>query len=151
MRKRPLLVFAVIMLLLPLQAFAAVCFRSQGVSVGGRTDDVRVILVNPGPSEGFFSLVGEAIRTSCAPSESAPLTGSAHLQSPNGPAHFSVFIGGTASCFPIILQGILHPPTFNAGTGTLDVPSNDTFDDADFFPIPCPPLPQSAGTGNPDR
>lgn len=141
MRNRRLLVFAVIMLLLPVQAFAAVCFRSQAqngfAGISGDVNDLRVVLVNPSPSEGFFSLVGEARRSSCDPSENAPLTGAAHIRLSDGAAHFSVFIGGTAHCLPVVIEGIVHPSTYNSGTGNIDVPSTNQSDAVFLFPLDC--------------
>ena len=118
MRNRSFLVFVLVMLLLPVQAFAAGCFRAT--TPGGTKWDIKVTV--EGSAEEFFNLVGEGIHVSCAATESAPLNGAAHLRS-DGKAHFNVVFGGTSHCFPAFIQGILNPPAFNTGSGTVDIPS----------------------------
>lgn len=144
--KSRLLPFVVIVLVLPVQAFAAVCFQSAANT--GRTDNIKLTV--EGSSEEFFSLVGEAVRVSCSATQSAPLSGSAHVR-PDGTAHFGAFIAGTASCFPIIISGTLNPPAFNTGSGVIDIPSNDTFGTTTFSAISCPALPQGTEAATPDR
>jgi hypothetical protein len=129
------LVVMLVVLLLPVQTFAAVCFKASFGS-----SEATIKLTVAAVAEEFFSLVGEGIKTSCASSESAPLTGTAHLR-PDGKAHFSVTIGGTASCDPIMFQGLLDPPSFNTGSGTFDE-INGGFGDATFSAVSCLPLPQ---------
>jgi hypothetical protein len=131
------LVVMLVMLLLPVQTFAAVCFKA---SFG--TSEATIKLTVAGVAEEFFSLVGEGIKTSCASSalESAPLTGAAHLR-PDGKVHFTLSIGGTTTCDPIMFQGLLDPPSFNTGNGTYDE-INGGFGDATFSAAACLPLPQ---------
>ena len=141
-------VVTLVMLLVPLPAYAAVCFRSLSTDTA-RTDNIKVTLAGSG--EEFFALVGEAVRVSCSGSaQSAPLTGTAHLRA-DGKAHFSVFIGGTAACLPLNISGTLDPPAFNSGSGTIDIPSNDTFGTTTFSAISCPTLPADVTTARPDR
>jgi hypothetical protein len=150
MKRRFLLLLVVIICLLPAQGFAAVCFQSTSTDTE-RTDNIKLAV--GAPVEEFFPLLGEAVRVSCSESaESAPLTGTAHLRS-DGKAHFSVFIGGTAGCFPLIIEGTLDPPAFNTGSGNIDIPSNETFGTTTFTAISCPSLPQkqSGGPWTPDR
>jgi hypothetical protein len=104
----PKLLLAVTMLvalLLPVQTFAALCFKASYGS-----SETMIKLTIQGVAEEFFSLVGEGIHTSCGgSSESAPLTGAAHLRS-DGKVHFSVTIGGTAGCDPTAFSGASRSP-----------------------------------------
>ena len=142
--KKGMMVVFVVMgmaMMLPLQAFSAVCFRSASVADPTKLDDIKVTVSGP-QTEEFFSLVGEAIRGSCLPTqrESAPLVGAARIRA-DGAAYISLFIGGTASCRPVVIHGKLFPPGFNSGTGMIDNPSLNTRESVNFFPIPCPVLP----------
>jgi len=123
-------------LLLPVQTFAAICFKASYGS-----SETTIKLTVQGVAEEFFSLVGEGIHANCSVSlQSAPLTGAAHLRS-DGKVHFSVTVGGTAGCDPIAFSGLLDPPSFNTGNGTYDV-VNGVFGNATFSAASCIPLPQ---------
>ena len=98
-------VVTLVMLLVPLPAYAAVCFRSLSTDTA-RTDNIKVTLAGSG--EEFFALVGEAVRVSCSGS-------------------------------------------VNSGSGTIDIPSNDTFGTTTFSAISCPTLPADVTTARPDR
>ena len=130
------LVVMLVALLLPVQTFAAICFKA---SYGSSETTIKLTI--QGVAEEFFSLVGEGIHTSCGVSlQSAPLTGAAHLRS-DGKVHFSVTIGGTAGCDPTAFSGLLDPPSFNTGNGTYDI-VNGVFGNATFSAASCIPLPQ---------
>lgn len=137
MKRRSILTVALVALLVPAQALAGVCFSIDGFTT---------IFLAVGPtSEGFVSLVGEAVST-CRltngnPSgESAPLTGSAHTRA-NADAHFSLFVGGTGSCFPISVQGTLLAPSYNSGSGTVESLSTNGSANVTITPAACPVLP----------
>lgn len=112
-KKRILTMLAVVgvLLLLPLQALAAICFNLSPLP------DVAVIEI-AGQGGDFFSLVGEVVNW-CGPGTSSPLSGSAHLRS-DGKAHFGVSVhalDGSATCNPGWFTGTLDPPSFNSGSG----------------------------------
>lgn len=135
--KRSILTIALVALLVPAQAIAGVCF-----SIDGFTS----IFLAVGPAaEGFAGLVGEAVSTckltNGSPSgESAPFTGSAHARA-NADAHFTLFVGGTASCFPISIQGTLLAPSYNSGSATVESLSTNGFAFVTLAPANCPALP----------
>lgn len=112
-KKRILTMLAVVgvLLLLPLQALAAICFNLSPLP------DVAVIEI-AGQGGDFFSLVGEVVNW-CGSGTSSPISGSAHLRS-DGKAHFGVSshdIGPSPTCGPGWIQGTLDPPSFNSGSG----------------------------------
>lgn len=143
-KKRILTMSAVVgvLLLLPLQALAAICFNVSPFT------DVAVIEL-AGQGGDFFSLVGEVVNW-CGSGTSMPLSGSAHLRS-DGKAHFGVSIHGpvgapTATCVPGWYQGTLSPPSFNSGSGFH---RNDlgTVTAITFVPVSCPLIPQQPNSG----
>ena len=126
-----------IALLLPAQALAGICFKSTT----GTGEQMIVKLTVAGQAEEFFNLLGEAIHTAgCATSESSPLNGTAHLRS-DGKVHFGMTVRGTLHCDPVMLQGLLNPPSYDSGSGTFDIVNGD-YGNASFSAVACPSLPQ---------
>ena len=132
-----MLVVALVAVLVPIQALAGVCFSINGFTT---------IFLAVGPiSEGFANLVGEAVSpcklTNGNPSgESAPFTGSAHARA-NADAQFWLSVGGTASCFPISVQGTLVAPSYDSGSGTVESPSTNGVANITITPAGYPALP----------
>jgi hypothetical protein len=128
-----MLAVVVALALVPSPALAAICFSVSGFTT--------VMLTGfPGP-EGFFPLVGEAVNTCRLPGggpsgQTAPLNGVAHGRG-DGSAHFAIFVGGTASCAPISIQGTLDPPFFGSGGGTVDNLGIGGSDAVAFAPASC--------------
>lgn len=128
----------VIGILLPVQAFAAVCFQDQ-------LGDTFVIEVAVQAGQ-FFSLVGEVVGSASGngiiqSGASFPLVGSAHLRG-DGTAHFGITVhADDETHFPMWSQGILNPPDFNTGSGFLDELGLN-FVILTFSPATCPALPQ---------
>lgn len=150
MKNRTLRMLALVgvFVLLPLQAWATVCFKMTTFA------DVFVIeaVGTVGP---FVSLVGELVGR-CGPGTSAPISGTAHMRA-DGKAHFglamlSPAITAAGECPGGWVQGTVDPPNFNSGTGAIQNTSGGVVN-VTFVPVsPCPPpLPQgpesAAGSG----
>lgn len=138
MTKRMLmmLAFAGVLLLLPLQALAAVCVNAAPFS------EVLVLEIE-GTIGAFFDLVGEHVGT-CGANTSRPLSGTAHVRS-TGVAHFgTISHNSSSSCVPVFIQGTLNPPSYTSGTGYY----RNTAGGAGaltFSAASCPALPEALG------
>lgn len=130
-------VAAVVLVLLPLPAIAAVCFNASPLL------DVVVMDV-AGQGGSFFSLAGEVVGW-CGTGTSMPLSGAAHIR-PDGKAHFGISIhgpvGSPATCVPGWYQGTLNAPAFNTGTGFHRNALGGTTA-LTFVAVTCPTIPQA--------
>ena len=111
MRNWILLAGILVGVLAPGEAPASLCLRNE-------FNEVYVIdLVGFGGP--FFTLGGEWVILGPSGGGGHPFIGTAHLR-PDGKVHFSLIIGqaGSGLSGPLVLEGLLNPPTFTTGTAT---------------------------------
>jgi hypothetical protein len=135
MRKLSMVVALLLGVLLPAQAFPAICFQVVG------TDTVILLEVEGTPAGGYFNLVGAA---AFGPGVVIPLNGSAYLRQ-DGYAHFGAISYAIAppDISPYSVTGLLVPPSFNSGAGVIYWGGLGTVLSAEvtFAAVACPARP----------
>ena len=151
MKKGRLLMMTVVLVLLPVQALAAVCFQTTDsipgvvvVALLGQVETLGSRTTVPPLSAftGFFGLLGEFINP-CGGGgvgQSTPVIGTAHLRS-DQKAHLMIYVGPTNICGASVYEVILDPPSYSSGTGTQEIMAAGFRRSVNFVAAPsCPPV-----------
>ncbi len=111
MRRLSVVAALLLAILLPAQAFPAICFQIAPIEM------VILLEVEGTPAGGYFNLVGAAAFTA---EVVIPLNGSAYLRQ-DGYAHFGAISYAIAppDISPFSVAGLLAPPAFNSGLGAI--------------------------------